>query len=64
MMARSGAAENQQYTIDLERVGRRVVVEAGTNLLEAAQRAGVDLVASCGGWASVALAACALPRER
>jgi len=49
MMARSGAAENQQYTIDLEPVGRRVVVEAGTNLLEAAQRAGVDLVASCGG---------------
>lgn len=39
----------KKYIIDLEPVGRRVEVEAGTNLLEAAQRAGVDLVASCGG---------------
>ncbi len=35
--------------VDLEPIGRRVEVERGTTLLEAAQRAGVDLVASCGG---------------
>ena len=43
------SARRKKYTIDLEPVGRRVEVEAGTNLLEAAQKAGVDLVASCGG---------------
>ena len=44
-------ASNQRrtFTIDLQPIGRRVEVEAGTNLLEAAQRAGIDLVASCGG---------------
>jgi uncharacterized 2Fe-2S/4Fe-4S cluster protein (DUF4445 family) len=39
----------QTYTIDLEPVGRRIAVEPGTDLLSAAQRAGVDLVAACGG---------------
>ncbi|RPJ42360.1 MAG: hypothetical protein EHM21_12925, partial [Chloroflexi bacterium] len=39
----------QKWIVDLEPIGRRVEVEPGTNLLEAAQRAGVDLVASCGG---------------
>src|SRR5512133_923594 len=39
----------QKWIIDLQPIGRRVEVEPGTNLLEAAQRAGVDLVASCGG---------------
>jgi uncharacterized 2Fe-2S/4Fe-4S cluster protein (DUF4445 family) len=39
----------QTFTVDLEPVGRRITVEAGTNLLSAAQRAGVDLVAACGG---------------
>jgi uncharacterized 2Fe-2S/4Fe-4S cluster protein (DUF4445 family) len=38
-----------KFIVDLEPIGRRVEVEAGTNLLEAAQKAGVDLVASCGG---------------
>ncbi len=37
------------FMVDLEPIGRRVEVAAGTNLLEAAQKAGVDLVASCGG---------------
>src|SRR5512142_1686293 len=39
----------QKFLIDLEPIGRRIEVEAGTNLLEAAQQAGVDLVAACGG---------------
>ncbi|MBE0696528.1 MAG: 2Fe-2S iron-sulfur cluster binding domain-containing protein, partial [Anaerolineaceae bacterium] len=43
------SARRKKYIIDLEPVGRRVEVEGGTNLLEAAQKAGVDLVASCGG---------------
>ncbi|HEX9017870.1 MAG TPA: 2Fe-2S iron-sulfur cluster-binding protein, partial [Anaerolineaceae bacterium] len=37
------------FIVDLQPIGRRVEVEQGTNLLEAAQRAGIDLVASCGG---------------
>lgn len=37
------------FVVDLEPIGRRVTVAQGTNLLEAAQLAGVDLVASCGG---------------
>jgi len=37
------------YLVDLEPVGRRVRVEAGDTLLDAAQRAGVDLAAVCGG---------------
>lgn len=41
--------QKKKYIIDLEPVGRRVEVDAGTNLLEAAQKAGIDLVASCGG---------------
>ena len=42
-------APRRSYQVDLQPIGRRVEVEAGTNLLDAAQRAGVDLVASCGG---------------
>ena len=38
-----------KFLVDLEPVGRRIEVEAGVNLLEAAQKAGVDLVAACGG---------------
>lgn len=41
--------EKKRFIVDLEPIGRRVEVEAGTNLLEAAQKAGIDLVASCGG---------------
>ncbi|MCJ7622009.1 MAG: 2Fe-2S iron-sulfur cluster-binding protein, partial [Anaerolineaceae bacterium] len=37
------------FQVDLEPVGRRVDVPAGTDLLTAAQHAGVDLVAVCGG---------------
>lgn len=39
----------KRFIVDLQPVGRRVVVDAGTNLLDAAQKAGVELVASCGG---------------
>lgn len=42
-------SKKPKYIVDLEPVGRRIEVEAGTNLLEAAQKAGIDLVASCGG---------------
>ncbi|MBI4928071.1 MAG: 2Fe-2S iron-sulfur cluster binding domain-containing protein, partial [Anaerolineae bacterium] len=35
--------------VTLQPAGRRIEVEPGTNLLEAAQRAGIELVASCGG---------------
>ena len=37
------------FTVDLEPIGRRMDVDAGLTLLEAAQKAGVDLVAACGG---------------
>lgn len=37
------------FTVDLEPIGRRMQVDAGLTLLEAAQKAGVDLVAACGG---------------
>lgn len=40
---------SQRYRVDLEPTGRRVEIEPGQTLLEAAQRAGVDLVAACGG---------------
>jgi uncharacterized 2Fe-2S/4Fe-4S cluster protein (DUF4445 family) len=36
------------FTVDLQPTGRRIQVPAGTTLLEAAQKAGIDLVASCG----------------
>lgn len=38
-----------KFLVDLQPVGRRIEVEPGVNLLEAAQKAGVDLVAACGG---------------
>ena len=37
------------FTIDLQPSGRRVRVSPESTLLEAAQKAGIDLVASCGG---------------
>lgn len=45
----SKSPRRKTFIVDLQPVGRRIEVEAGTNLLEAAQKAGVDLVASCGG---------------
>lgn len=39
----------KKYLIDLEPVGRRIEIAPGTSLLEAAQNAGVELVAICGG---------------
>jgi uncharacterized 2Fe-2S/4Fe-4S cluster protein (DUF4445 family) len=48
-MESSHKQEKHTYTVDLEPIGRRIAVEPGTNLLSAAQRAGVDLVAACGG---------------
>ena len=38
-----------KFTVTLQPAGRRIEVEPGTNLLEAAQRAGIEMVASCGG---------------
>lgn len=38
-----------KLTVTLQPAGRRIEVEPGTNLLEAAQRAGIEMVASCGG---------------
>ena len=38
-----------KFLVDLQPVGRRIEVEPGVTLLEAAQRGGVDLVATCGG---------------
>ncbi len=40
---------SQRLTVTLQPAGRRVEVDAGTNLLEAAQKAGIEMVASCGG---------------
>jgi uncharacterized 2Fe-2S/4Fe-4S cluster protein (DUF4445 family) len=37
------------FIVDLEPIGRRMEVPSGTSLLIAAQKAGVDLVAVCGG---------------
>ena len=37
------------YRIELEPVGRRTEIKAGSSLLEAAQNAGVDLLSICGG---------------
>ena len=39
----------KKFLVDLEPVGRRVEVGPDVNLLEAAQKAGIDLVAVCGG---------------
>ncbi|MDD5367963.1 MAG: ASKHA domain-containing protein [Anaerolineaceae bacterium] len=41
--------EPPTFQVDLQPVGRRVRVVPGTNLLDAARMAGVDIVASCGG---------------
>ena len=41
--------ENQKFLVDLEPVGRRVEIKPGEDLLSAAQQAGVDLAAVCGG---------------
>ena len=38
-----------EYQVDLEPVGRRTTVPAGATLLDAAQKAGVTLIAVCGG---------------
>jgi len=42
-------AKKKAIFIDMEPVGRRVQVEAGSTLLAAAQKAGVELIAICGG---------------
>lgn len=39
----------QRITIDFEPLGRRVTVSSGDTILKAAQLAGIDLVAICGG---------------
>lgn len=42
-------AEANSFVVDLQPIGRRVSVRAGETLLEAAQSAGVELQAVCGG---------------
>lgn len=43
------AATEKAIYIDMEPVGRRVSIEAGSTILAAAQKAGVELIAICGG---------------
>jgi len=45
----SGQHTGIQHTVDLEPVGRRALIEPGMTLLDAAQRAGVEIIAVCGG---------------
>ncbi|MEJ5200662.1 MAG: ASKHA domain-containing protein [Anaerolineales bacterium] len=40
---------NAKFLVDLQPIGRRIEVDGETDLLTAAQKAGVDLVAACGG---------------
>ncbi len=40
---------SQTFEVDFEPIGKRVEVAANTNLLEAAQEAGINLSSSCGG---------------
>ncbi len=39
----------QTFLVEFQPIGRRIEIGRGVNLLDAAQKAGVDLVASCGG---------------
>lgn len=48
-MPESEASEAPQFRIDFEPLGRRVAVESGRTLLDAARQAGVDLLSVCGG---------------
>ena len=41
--------QQPQFEVDLEPVGRRALIDPGMTLLDAAQRAGVEIVAVCGG---------------
>ena len=38
-----------KFIVDLEPIGRRIEIEEGATLLDAAHKAGIDLVAACGG---------------
>lgn len=40
---------NEKFLVDLQPIGRRIEVDGKTDLLTAAQKAGIDLVAACGG---------------
>jgi len=50
------AASNNLCEVILQPIGRRISVPVGTNLLDAARQAGVELVAICGARAFVASA--------
>jgi len=43
------ADEEGQFVVDLQPIGRRIAVQAGETLLQAAQSAGVEFQAVCGG---------------
>jgi len=55
----SGQRTEIQHKVDLEPVGRRAFIEPGMTLLDASRRAGVEIVAVCGG-----VGACAKCRVR
>ena len=55
----SGQHTEIQHKVDLEPIGRRTLVEPGMTLLDAARRAGVEIIAVCGG-----VGACAKCRVR
>ena len=41
--------DSQRFEVDFEPIGRRVEVEPGANLLDAARQAGIGLASVCGG---------------
>jgi uncharacterized 2Fe-2S/4Fe-4S cluster protein (DUF4445 family) len=49
MPASLNPAASHTHQVDFEPAGRRVSVPEGTNLLDAARQAGVEIVSSCGG---------------
>jgi uncharacterized 2Fe-2S/4Fe-4S cluster protein (DUF4445 family) len=49
MMTPDKSSSKKTFQVDLEPVGKRIDIERGTNLLEAAQLAGVQLTSLCGG---------------
>lgn len=48
-MTMVSSGNSKRFLVDFEPIGRRVQVEEGTSLLVAAQSAGVEIVALCGG---------------
>ncbi len=49
MLDPANSPSKRNFTVDLEPIGRRIQVQPNESLLDAAQKAGVDLVTVCGG---------------